>query len=233
MRLRCLVGALLGLGMVGCSLVSSPDTASVPIDLPDKMFTVDTASWQLSDDGPADFLMMECGEQPSVCDSSAQLACGEGCTGTCDAATQTCDLSLEVSLYEAVDVAKEQPAVAQAGTTADVQVTIDAVTYEVTSNTLNLDTPALTVYVAPASVTGPGGMAKAIGTIAPVPAGHTAGAQQLVFTPTGQADLSAAMSSYETPFNIVIGSTLVLHAGDPAPTGKLDARLHIAAHGLL
>ena len=218
-----------GSALAGCSLVSS-DVADVPVDLPDRMFTVDTQSWQIADGHASTYLATSCDQMPSVCDSAAQLACNAGCSGACDVDTHTCDLSLAVSLYAAIDVGKEQPNVATVGDAAAVQIRIDRVTYEVTANSLDLDTPALTVYVAPASVTAPGPLAKAIGTIAPVGHGQTTTALDLELTATGQAELSAAMSSYSTPFNIIIGSTLVLRAGDGAPTGKLDARIHIAAH---
>jgi hypothetical protein len=221
---------LLVVATAGCGLVSSDGATTVPVDLPDKMFTVDTASWQIPDGKAVSYLATSCTSAGDLCEAAAELACAAGCSGECDADTHTCDLSLDVSLYEAIDVGTEQPAVATVGDATSVQITIDHVTYDVTTNSLDLDTPELTVYVAPASVTAPGPMATAVGTIAPIHAGDTLTAQELVFTATGQADLSAAMSSYETPFNIIIGSTLVLHAGDPAPTGKLAARLHIAAH---
>lgn len=229
---RARVGALILVAtsaLAGCSIVSN-DVADVPIDLPDRMFTVDTQSWQIGDGHALSYLATSCDAKPGVCDAAAQLACNAGCSGTCDDDTHTCDLSLAVSLYQAIDVGKEQPNVATVGDAAAVQIRIDHVTYEVTANSLDLDTPSLVVYLAPSSVTAPGPMAKMIATIAPVGHGQTTTAHDLAFTATGQADLSAAMSSYSTPFNIIIGSTLVLRAGDAAPTGKLDTRLHIAAH---
>jgi len=216
--------------ITGCNGLVSSDVADVPVDLPDRQFTVDTASWQIADGAAVSYLGTSCEARPGVCDAAAQAACNAGCSGACDAVTHTCDLALAVQLYQAIDVGKEQPNVASIGDATSVQMKIDHVTYEVTGNTLDLDTPELTVYVAPASVTAPGPMAKAIGTIAPVSAGHITDAQALAFTASGQADLSAAMSSYDTPFNILVGATLVLHDGDLPPTGKLDARIHIAAH---
>ncbi len=229
---RARVGALILVSvsaLAGCSIVSN-DVADVPVDLPDRMFTVDTQSWQIGDGHALSYLATSCAEKPGVCDAAAQLACNAGCSGACDDATHTCDLSLAVSLYQAIDVGKEQPNVATVGDATTVQIHIDHVTYEVTANSLDLDTPSLTVSIAPASVTAPGPLAKTIATIAPVAHGQTTTARDLTFTATGQAELSAAMSAYETPFNLIIGSTLVLRAGDAAPTGKLDTRIHIAAH---
>ena len=38
------------------------------------------------------------------------------------------------------------------------------------------------------------------------------------------------MSTYKNPFNIIVGSDLRIEAGDPVPTGKLDAVVQIKAH---
>jgi hypothetical protein len=38
------------------------------------------------------------------------------------------------------------------------------------------------------------------------------------------------MSTYKNPFNVIVGSTLVISAGDMVPTGKLDAVIQIKAH---
>ncbi len=38
------------------------------------------------------------------------------------------------------------------------------------------------------------------------------------------------MSTFKTPFNVIVGATITLHDGDPVPTGKLDANVHIKAH---
>ena len=60
--------------------------------------------------------------------------------------------------------------------------------YEVTSNTLNVETPPMTVYVAPMSVMDPEDpMAKLIGTIDAVPAGTTVdAARHDVHAPTAR-----------------------------------------------
>ena len=100
---------------------------------------------------------------------------------------------------------------------------IDSVTWEVTANTLNVATPEMLVYVAPESVMDPNDpQAKAIGTIMPVAAGTlTDGPQQLAFTATGKADLIAIMSTFRNPFNVIVGSTLVVNLPG-SPGGSRD-----------
>ena len=74
-------------------------------------------------------------------------------------------------------------------------------------------------------------MAKLIGTIPAVPKMTTSpDPQNLTFTATGKADLVNIMSTFKTPFNVLVGSSLVVAAGQALPTGKLDAFVRIRGH---
>ena len=130
-----------------------------------------------------------------------------------------------------MDLTAEQPDLKIGSAASMVDVTIDSVTFEIDDNTLNIATPQLTIYVAPSSVTMPGAGAQAIATIDSINASATTnGPVEVDFTDTGKAALSQALSTYQTPFNVLIGSSVTLAGGDPVPTGKLDAIVHIDAH---
>src|SRR4029079_14634096 len=77
----------------GCSLVSS-DVTNFDLTLADKTFTVDTSSWQVDDAAAMTFLQTSCASMPTVCSSAATTACAMNCSGSCNATTQTRDLSL-------------------------------------------------------------------------------------------------------------------------------------------
>lgn len=227
----CLSTALL-VATSGCGLISS-DVTNFDLTLPDKNFTVDATKWQINQQQADAVLMTNCSSQPTVCASAAMQACSmNGCSGSCNTTSQTCDLSLDVSLYQAIDLLTEKPELKSINDEPVIKVTIDSVTYEVTGNTLNVATPEMTIYVAPKSVMNPkDAMAKAIGTIPAVPAGQTTTKPETIaFTATGKAELVNIMSTFKTPFNVLVGSTLVIHAGTPVPNGKLDAVVHIKGH---
>jgi hypothetical protein len=38
------------------------------------------------------------------------------------------------------------------------------------------------------------------------------------------------MSSFKTPFNVLLGASIVVTASQAVPTGKLDAVVHIKGH---
>jgi hypothetical protein len=222
--------ALLAATLAGCGLISD-DITDFDLTLPDKNFSIDTAGWSIDEVQAQAFLGTSCAAVPTVCMSAAEQAC-ENCSGECNSGTQKCDLTLEVSLHTAVDLLAEKPELKQINDKPIIDVTVDSVTFEVTANTLNVATPQMNVFVAPISITDAGDpSAKLIGTVEPIAAGMvTDGPKSLAFTATGKADLVTTMSSFRTPFNILIGSALLVREGTPVPTGKLDAVIHVKAH---
>jgi hypothetical protein len=226
-----LAAAVVSLALTGCGLISS-DVTNFDLTLPEKKFTIDASGWDVKQADANTYLAMDCSTRPAVCSTAVQLACEMGCSGACN--SRTCDLSLDVSLLQPVDLLAEKPELKSINDEPVVKVTIDSVTYEVTSNTLNVDTPEVTLYVAPIStVTADRSdpQVKAIGTIAPVPAGWvTEHVEQLKFTPTGKAELVKIMSTFKTPFNVLVGSSIVVTNGQMIPTGKLEAVVRIKGH---
>jgi hypothetical protein len=221
----------LSLALASCGVIS-PDVANFDLTLPDKKFAIDTGRWQVDSVEATRYLGMDCSQRADVC-NAVQLACPMGCSGTCNA-SYTCDLSLNISASQKVDLVAEKPELQSINDEPVIKVTIDSVTYDVPSNTLNVNTPEITVYVAPLATTAvdlSDAEVKAIGTIAPVPAGWvTESPLMLKFTSTGKAELVKIMSSFKTPFNVLVGSALVVTNGQAVPTGKLEAVVHIKGH---
>lgn len=213
----------------GCGLVSS-DVTNFDLTLPDKDFSVDTSAWQVDQNVADTYLKTSCASQPNVCTTAAASACSANCTGVCDAASK-CDLQLMVAVHQGVDLVMERPELKTINDEPVIKVTVDSVTYEVTNNTLNLDTPPMGIYVAPMSITDPNDpMARQVGTIAAISAGTTFPPMDMMFTDSGKQTLVDIMSTFKTPFNVIVGATLTIKDGDKLPTGKLDAIVHITAH---
>lgn len=229
-----LAAAVLGLSLAaGCGLISS-DVTNFDLMLPDKKFTIDASGWQVDTTkdpfNNGTLVSVSCSTVPGVCSMVSQ-ACSSGCTGTCDTVSDSCELSLDVNRPLKVDLLTEQPELKTINDQPVIKVSIDSVTYAITSNTLNVDTPAVNVYVAPLSALKPTDpQAKLIGTIPPIPKMTTSDFQPLMFTPTGKADLVHIMSTFKTPFNVLVASSLVVRAGQMLPTGKLDAAVRIRGH---
>ena len=231
--LRLCLGALLA---SGCGLIES-DVSNFDLTLPDKAFSVDASGWQVSQQAADTFLNMSCSGSMNICASAAMQACPMNCAGFCGT-TGKCELQLNISAYKSIYLEMEKPELQSINDKPVIKVTIDSVRYTVTGNTLNVPTPDMYVYVAPITVMDPKDpMAKKIGVIASVPAGATVAARDMMYTPNGQQLLVDTMSTYKTPFNVIIGTgglaedpKLVIKAGDPVPMGKLDAVIQIKAH---
>jgi hypothetical protein len=225
--LRICLGAVL---LSGCGLISS-DVTNFDLTLPEKSFSVDASGYQINQQAADQFLGTSCAGAPSVCSSAATSACPMDCSGECSTTTNKCVLHLDVGVYQMIDLVAEKPELKSINDEPVIKVTIDSVTYRVPMNTLNVATPQMTVYVAPMSVMDPTDpMAKQVGTIAPIDAGVTVGMADMAYTADGKQNLMDVMSTYKTPFNVIVGAVLEVKQGDPVPTGRLDAVVQIKAH---
>ena len=215
--------------VAGCGLIDS-DITNFDLGLPDKQFTVDASNWGLSN--PEQLMSTQCTVSPDPCPNLAAQACRPGqCVATCNAGSLTCDLTLFVSLYQGIDLLNEKPELQSINDEPIIEVEIDAITYEVTANTLNVATPAMGVWAAPSTVMVPGDAgSRRVGTLPAVPAGATLPETAMVFDPDGKANLASFMGSYRTPFNVVVGAGITLHEGDPVPQGAMTVQVSIEAH---
>ncbi len=225
LRSVCLAGLV---GLAGCVIDSKVD--EVNLDLLERRVIVDTADWELTDEGTMP--SVECAARPDLCVEHVEMWCGadEICDATC--AQETCEVNVLVALWNTIDLTVEQAAaLAQLEGRPLQTVTIDEVAFTVSENTLNVDSPALTVSVAPTGVMSVGGGgAEAVGIIPSLPPGETITLESIELTPRGQMVLANRMREYQTPFNLVVGSTILLRAGDPVPSGRLVADLKVSAH---
>ncbi|MDB4957692.1 MAG: hypothetical protein JWO36_5261 [Myxococcales bacterium] len=232
------VAGMLVLASAGCGLISS-DVTNFDLTLPNKTFSVDTGSWNVSQSAADAYLMHSC-TTSQVCSSAVAAACSTGCAGECDATSHTCDLDLQVAVHQGVDLVTEKPELKTINDQPLIKVAIDSVQYEVALNTLTVATPAMKIYVAPISVMDPNDpMAKQVGLVESIPAMTLVTRKDMTFSDgstgatsadQGRQNLIDAMSSYKVPFNVLIGTQLVVKMGSSVPMGKLDAIIHIKAH---
>jgi hypothetical protein len=215
------VAAVATLGSVlGCGLIST-DVTKVTFDLPMKTYTFDSASFGVPAGNSAP---IPCGAAPFVTDCCNPLGVSAGCNAQrsvkCEAAV--CTLHQVVSIPQTVDFKKEVPQLASVSNQHLANLSFQALNYTVTANTLNVAVPPLQLYLAPGSVTTlPSDQAVLFGTVDMIPAGQT---------PSGsikkEADADATFARFgadlSAPFNILIGTTIVVPSGTPTPTGRVS-----------
>jgi len=214
-------------GLAGCVIDSPVD--ELELDLPERTVIVDTADWELTDEGRLP--SVSCSSSPNVCLDSVDLWCGadEFCDAACG--PETCEVNVLVALWDTINLALEQTQLAQLEGKPLQTVIIDEVSFTVSENTLNVASPSLTLSVAPAGVMTTSGRGAAdLGIIPSLEPGATVTDEDVDLTPSGQTELADRMREYETPFNLVVGSVVQLRAGDPVPSGRLIAKLKVRAH---
>ena len=216
-RALCVAGLLAG---AGCGLVDS-DVTDIDLSLPEREVTVDTADWQLSSNERLQ--SVDCSADQDVCSTGLAELCGsqDVCSGTCGAG-QRCEISVRVALWHTFDLGAERPELQQIEGQPLVDVRIERVYYTVSENSLDVDSPPLTVYVAPEGIMSPDdNQAQAVGTIPSVSAMTTVEEADVELTADGKDRLAAFMKDYDTPFNLIVGSELTIAAGDHLPHGRM------------
>ncbi|MBT8495124.1 MAG: hypothetical protein KJO07_18910 [Deltaproteobacteria bacterium] len=225
MMYRALLGAA-ALAIGGCGLVDS-DVTNFDISLPQKTLTVDTAQWQLTSE--ANFPAVDCSGNEQVCAATQGDFCGsDDCAASCDGSN--CQLTIAIDLFKDFDLASENPALQDLDDMALISVSIDKIFFQVSANTLNIDTPPMGVYIAPMTVMSPSDDgAIRFGEIPAVVAGTTLAEAELILDEDGEQTVQSFLEDWSTPFNIIVAADVVVAAGDPVPTGALDAAVRVNA----
>lgn len=226
--LRRILPAVMVIALTGCGGLIDPNITRFDLRLPERMFTVDTDQWELSSSG-AVLPDIPCDADPAVCDAEIQALCGvDQCTGMCVAGS--CHMVVQVTLWRAVDLYAENPELKTINEQPLVDVTIESVHYEVTENTLNIDTPEFTLYMAPASIMNPDdSQARAVGVIPPIAAGTRQGTSDVMVSEAHEQALEAFLRDYQTPFNLIISADIAVEPGDPIPMGRITTDVGVEA----
>jgi hypothetical protein len=207
-------------GFAGCGLIKS-DIGTLVFQLPSKSFSFDTTSggWKAP---PGNFPTVACGTGQAVADccnppagvkpdcNATPLACVNG----------ACVLQFPVTVSQRIDLKSEVPALSSLGGQTLAEISIKQIQYTIASN-MNVELPAIDIYVAPEGATTTADPAKKFGTIPPTPAGATKSGD-VILDPDGQAAFSTYASQFTVPFTLLGHTTMVVPPGTPAPTGKVD-----------
>jgi len=102
-----------------------------------------------------------------------------------------------------------------------VNVSIQSITYQVSNNTLNVDLPPISIYLAPDGVTDPTDpSAELFGTVPPIPAGSDP-MGNVQKTSNADAVFQKYTKNVSQTFNIIAAATVVIDGGSPVPNGHI------------
>jgi hypothetical protein len=219
-----LVASLLALGSVSCDKLISSDVAEIGFLLPPRMYSFDSSTFpvpagltgevpcgagQIVTDccnppvGPAP----DCGATPIACQQNENGM--DVCTATVTVSqSQTMNLGMEVDQLS--------------GYTGFVNIKIKRISYEIPSNTLNIDLPDVLLYLGPQGATKPTDTGvKMFGTLPAISAMSTTPGD-VVLVSNAAAVLASFTSDIKAPFTFIAATTLqVTHS----PTGKIDLKI--------
>jgi hypothetical protein len=211
----------LALLFCGCGLISS-DLTKITFVLPSETYSFDTAKWGNLPPGAAGavFPSIPCTSDAACC--SLASAAGLSCSMTpLSCPSSTCEAQIPESTYQPINLAMQVGALATFPGHSLVNVTIETITYTVSDNTLNVDLPPISIYLAPDGVTDPSDpSATLFGTVPSISAGTNPTGS---VTKTANADAVFMMytKNVSTTFNIIAGATVVIAAGTPVPNGHI------------
>jgi hypothetical protein len=202
-RLLLGTGAALLMVTIGCGLIDT-DITSVGFDLPKRSYEFNTEGVDLPDDNSVAIPCVDdagCVMDPFVCQNSV------------------CTAVVTVSQSTPMDLGKEAPELGSV--TGSVDITVNRINYTVTTNTLNVDVPPISLFLAPAGVTDAAdSRAMLFGTMPAVPAGETASGQVQLTSNSG-AVFKSFTRDLSMPFNFIAVTTVTIASGAGVPSGRI------------
>jgi hypothetical protein len=203
-------GVVLLLAATGCGLIDS-DITKVTFDLPTKTYHFDTGMWGAV---PANVptvpctdtafccMLINCGTMPVICENSV------------------CTAEIPVSVRQTVNLGQEVPRLS--GLTSVANISIESISYAIANNSLNIDLPAIELFLAPASVTDPtSGELLKFGTVPPTPAG-TNPSGMVMLEPDAASKFAMFTDDLSSPFAFFAKAVVKVPSGSPTPSGAVD-----------
>lgn len=219
------------LGSVGCGLLDSSITTTSFV-LPAQMFSLNTAMWGNLPAGSTQ--AVPCGDGQAVADccnppaplpapdcTTTPLVCAADSSGV---NANICTAEIPESLANEINLGSAVPGLSSFPTG---NITISSVKYTISGNTLNVDLPPVTVYLAPDMVTDPKDTrAMIFGTIPAIPAG-TNPTGEVQKDPSADHTFEMYAGSLSTPFEFIAATTVVIPSGTPVPSGQVTVSVSV------
>jgi hypothetical protein len=221
---------LAALALSGCGLINELENwKGVNFQLPERKYSVSTddPNWH-----------------PPPIDGVPAITCGAGgivmdccippsplpaidCTRSplsCDA-NGTCALTFTYDQVQLIDLAREVPSLASSKGTIFSQVLLKSIDVGIDTNTMNVTLPPVNIFLAPSTVSSAGNpAAKKVATVSMKTPGYT-GTESVPLDDAAQQLFSMYARDFQTPFNIIISTDVVIAAGSVVPKGRLDFRV--------
>jgi hypothetical protein len=213
----------------GCNLVGT-NTLSVPYSFDPQEYMK-----SLGQETGASFPKVDCSTAADCAQASQTLPMGSSLTASCDPTAKSCRATTELRLSYPINLSMQSSFPQSALQLGIDFVDIAKIEYWVASNTITVPTPAIDLYVAPASAKDES-MGTHLGSIAPLAAksanckdppdtdaaSGTAMVCDMPLDQAGKDQLAAFAKDYKNEFQIIAHATISAKGGDPLPAGAID-----------
>lgn len=231
--MKIILACALLMGSAGCGLLDSNITTTSFV-LPAQVFSLNTAMWSNLPTGTtqsvpcgADQTVMDCCNPPQPLPTpdctTTPLVCAVD-NGSVNNGASVCTAEIPESFPNEINLGMAVPGLSSFPTG---NISIASVAYTVSNNTLNVDLPAITVYLAPDMVTDPKDARAAVfGTIPSIAAGSDpSGAVQK--DPGADHAFEMYAGNLSTPFEFIAATTVVIPSGTPIPNGQITVSVTV------
>jgi hypothetical protein len=219
MSRRIMVGGA-ALLLAGCGLMDALDKLKgITFMLPPQMYSVSTDNPNWRSPPAGGIPPLPCGQgQPVANCCSAPIDCMRTPL-VCEA--DRCSLKFTYEQVTAVNLAKDVDALKQNSSMIFTDLLLKQIDLTV-DNRMNVTTPPVDLYVAPASTTSASGAgAQKIATI-PMQTPGFKGKIAVALDDAGQQAFSSFARAVQTPFNLIMSTAVLVKSGDPIPMGAID-----------
>lgn len=219
--------ALAGLLGLGCGLAEDLEKLrTLGFQLPSRSYSVNTQDARWRNPPPGGVPQVRCGpgglvDANSCCTPPAPAPAIDCMQYPLSCEMGSCALKFRYEQASLVDLAKDVPALSSIKGSILSDVTVTRLDLTI-ANSMNVMLPPVTLYVAPANVTSASdGSARQVAVVPAKPPGYT-GMEQIPLDAAAQAAIADFVRDFQTPFNIIAATDVVLSSGTPLPSGKLD-----------
>jgi hypothetical protein len=219
--LAVLAAAALG---AGCGLIDLDSFNRLTFQMPTRSFSISTQDprWKAAPQAFAT-VPVSCATAQDCC---APLGGAVSCSQfplKCDAGV--CAMEFVVEIPKTINLAQEVPELTKLRGSVLSEILLETLEYTA-SSTLNVILPAVDVYIAPANVNSVVGnpAARKIATI-PMTASGAQVSETINISGEGQQAFSAFAKDFQTPFNIIATTTVLVRSGSPPPSGGVSVNV--------
>jgi hypothetical protein len=227
--MKIVLACALLMGSAGCGLLDSNITTTSFV-LPAQVFSLDTSMWTNIPAGTTQPVPCGTGQAVTDCCNPPAPAPTPDCTTTplvCAAdssGASVCTAQIPESFPTEINLGSTVPGLSSFPTG---NISIKSVDYTISNNTLNVDLPPVTIYLAPDMVTDPRDARAAVfGTIPAIPAGSDpSGTVQK--DPGADRAFQTYAGNLSAPFEFIASTTVVIPSGTPIPSGRITVSVTV------